>query len=85
MLLYDSVIILILVKGLHMPRRNIYKYHLKKGAKVVHRGITNDLERRQLEHQQKSLGVKIQQIGRRTTRKAALKWEREGGKRPYQK
>ena len=65
-----------------MAERDTYKYHLKKGNKVVHRGITNDLDRRQAEHQAQFPGAKIEQIGRRTTRDAALKWEREGGKGP---
>lgn len=64
-----------------MAERDTYKYHLKKGNKVVHRGITNDLERREAEHQGRLPGTKIEQIGRRTTRDAALKWEQEGGKR----
>ena len=65
--------------------RDTFKYHLKDGKKVVHRGITNDLERRETQHQEEFPGSNIQQLGRRTTRDAALKWEREGGKRPYKK
>ena len=64
-----------------MSERDTYKYHLKEGNKIVHRGITNDLERREQEHQAEHPGAKIQQVGRRTTREAALQWEREGGKR----
>ena len=30
--------------------RDTYKYHFKKGNKIVHTGITNDLERREQEH-----------------------------------
>ena len=65
-----------------MAKRDTYKYHLKQGNKVVHRGITNNLDRREGEHQQNYPGSSIQKIGRRTTRAAALQWEREGGKRP---
>lgn len=68
-----------------MAERDTYKYHTKKGQKTVHRGITYDLERREAEHQQDYPGSSIKQVGRRTTREAALKWEREGGKRPYNK
>ena len=68
-----------------MAERDTYKYHLKKGQKTTHRGITYDLERREVEHQQDHPGSTIRQVGRRTTREAALKWEREGGKRPYNK
>ena len=66
-----------------MGVRDTYKYHMKKGGKVVHRGVTNDLYRRESEHQGEFPGSKIKQVGRQTTRVAALKWEREGGKRRY--
>ncbi|MAF54189.1 MAG: hypothetical protein CL694_14400 [Chloroflexi bacterium] len=65
--------------------RDTYKYHLKQGRKVVHKGITDDLDRREIEHQRNYPGARIQQVGRRTSRTAALKWEREGGKRSYRK
>ena len=64
-----------------MSNRNTFKYHFKKGNKVIHRGITNDLERREREHQAKYGDGSISQIGNRTTRDAALRWERNGGKR----
>ncbi|MCY3883195.1 MAG: hypothetical protein OXG61_13885 [Chloroflexi bacterium] len=44
-----------------MAERDTYKYHLKKGNKVVHRGITNDLDRHQTEHQAQFPGAKIEQ------------------------
>ena len=66
-----------------MSERDTFKYHLKLGNRVVHRGITNDLERRAREHQGEHAGTTITQVGRRTTREAALQWEREGGKRPW--
>ncbi len=68
-----------------MAERDSYKYQLKQGHKIVHRGITYDLARREVEHQQDYPGSRIEQMGRRTTREAALKWERKGGKRPYNK
>lgn len=68
-----------------MAERNTQKYHLKKGPRVVHRGITSDLVRREAEHQEEFPESRIIQIGRRTTREAALDWERKGGKRPYHK
>lgn len=68
-----------------MDEKDTYKYHLKKGRGVLHRGITDDMTRREVEHQRDYPGSRIQQVGRRTTRKAALKWEREGGKRRYSK
>ena len=63
-----------------MSDRDTYKYHFKVGNKIVHRGITNDLDRREEEHEQKWPDGHITQVGRRTTHDAALEWEREGGK-----
>ena len=66
-------------------KKDTYKYQLKRSAKVVHRGITINLEQREGQHQKEFPNTTIQQVGRRTTREAALRWEREGGKRPYNK
>ena len=58
--------------------RDTYKYHIKRGNKILHTGITNDLRRREYEHQQNhGDDVHIKQIGNRTTREAALEWEAE--------
>ncbi|WP_420635829.1 hypothetical protein [Candidatus Palauibacter sp.] len=59
--------------------RNTYKYEFKRGNKVVHSGITNDLERRESEHQRQPGWEKghIKQVGRRTTGERALRWEGE--------
>ena len=59
--------------------RNTYKYYFKVGRKIVHGGITNDLERRELEHRQKWSNGHILQVGRCTTEEAARKWEQEKG------
>lgn len=58
--------------------RETYKYHFKLGHKIVHTGITDDLQRRETEHK-RDFGYSghILQVGRRTTRDAALQWERE--------
>ncbi len=58
--------------------RDTYKYHFKRGHRIVHTGITNDLERREREHQQ-AYGEDghILKVGRATTKDAALEWERE--------
>ena len=53
-----------------------YKYHLKRGRKIIRSGITNDLERREREHQARYPGTHVVQVGRATTRKAALEWEK---------
>ena len=62
--------------------RDTYKYHLKVGNKIVHGGITDDLERREKEHQQKWPNGHIKQVGRRTTEEAAREWEKEKGFTP---
>ncbi len=62
-----------------MANRDTYKYHMKIGNRIVHRGITNDLERREQEHNQKWSNAHISKVGIITTREAALKWEQDGG------
>ena len=54
-----------------------YKYHFKLGNKIVHTGITNDLDRREQEHQSRRgwANGHIVQVGNRTTRSAARAWE----------
>ena len=58
-----------------MTKRNYYKYDFKVGNKIVHSGITKNIERRELEHEQKWPKGHIVQVGRRTTEEAARKWE----------
>ncbi|MDE0144299.1 MAG: hypothetical protein OXI53_00275 [Nitrospira sp.] len=62
--------------------RDTYKYHFKKGNKIVHTGITNDIDRREAEHRSEPGWSKghIKQIGLRTTHEAALQWEEEQAK-----
>ena len=60
-------------------KRDTYKYHYKIGNKIVHGGITNDLERREQEHQDKWPKGHIKQVGRRTTEEAAREWEKDKG------
>lgn len=64
-----------------VTKRDTYKYQFKIGGRIVHRGITSDLGRREQEHQHKWPGGHITPVGRRTTEEAARKWEDEGGKR----
>ncbi len=59
--------------------RKTYKYQFKVGNKIVHGGITNDLERREAEHQTQWPKGHIKQVGRRTTEDAAREWEEEKG------
>ena len=56
--------------------RSTYKYQFKVGNKIVHGGITEDLERREQEHKQTWPKGHIKQVGRRTTVEAARTWER---------
>ncbi len=62
-----------------MSRRDTYKYDFRKEGRIVHSGITNDLKRREGEHERDYRGGSIRQVGRRTTREAAREWEK--GKR----
>lgn len=62
--------------------RDTYRYHITRGNKILHRGITDDLDRRYGEHKRRyGHDVKIRQVGCRVTRDSALRWEREGGRR----
>lgn len=56
-----------------------YKYVHVVGGRIRHGGITNDLDRREREHRSRFRGGYIQQVGRCTTRSAALSWERRMG------
>lgn len=55
--------------------RDTYKYHFKVRNKIIHSGITEDLKRREEEHQQKWPSGHIKQVGHRTTEEAAREWE----------
>ncbi len=66
-----------------MDINDTYKYHLKIGKKTVYRGICCDLEDREIRHQREFPGSRIVQCGRRTTRKAAMKWDGKGWRTPY--
>ena len=57
--------------------RNTYKYQFKVGHKIVHGGITKDLERRESEHRGKWPGGHIKKVGNKTTEGAARKWEKK--------
>ena len=58
-----------------MSNRDTYKYHLKRGNKIIQSGITDDLERREQEHRQKHPTAHVKQVGRKTTEDGARKWE----------
>ncbi|MBA7585209.1 hypothetical protein ES708_27180 [subsurface metagenome] len=58
-------------------KRDISKYHFKVGNKIVHSGITDDLDRREQEHKRKWPNGHIFQVGNKTTEEAARKWEQK--------
>ena len=58
-------------------KRNMYTYHFKVGHKIVHSGITNDLERRELEHQRRWPNGHIYKVGRAKTEQGARAWEKK--------
>jgi len=60
-----------------VAKRNTYKYHFKVSNKIVHSGMTDDLDRREQEHKQKWTNGHIFQVGNKTTEEAARKWEQE--------
>ena len=55
-------------------KRDTYKYRLWWRAKIIMYHITSDLIRREIEHQTRWPGSHVEQIGRKTTRKDAIKW-----------
>lgn len=56
--------------------RDTYKYQLVgPDRRIKHSGITNDLNRRERELRREYGDGDIRQVGRRTTREAARKWE----------
>jgi len=67
--------------------RDVFKYMVVqggrnlKGGEIVYWGVTNDLARREAEHQTRFPMSRVEQIGRRTTRKAALTWSRRMDRR----
>ena len=58
-----------------MAKRDTFKYDFKVGNKIVHSGITQDIERREEEHQQRWPKGHIVKVGTATTEKAAREWE----------
>ena len=64
-----------------MAKRDTYKYQFKVGNKIVHRGVTNDLSRSEVEHKVRWPDGHISQVGRRATRDRALEWERRETKK----
>lgn len=58
--------------------RDTYKYRfVGPNGRIKHSGITNDLERRESELRREYGPGRVQQVGNRTTRDAAKRWERD--------
>ena len=63
--------------------RILYRYHFKLGDKIIHTGVTGDIDRREAEHRSEpgmSKGY-AKQVGLRTTYDAAHAWVREQAKK----
>ena len=60
-----------------MTERRTYKYSFRVDGKVVCRGFTIDLKRREQEHRLRWPTGHIEQIGSPTTHEEAWNWERE--------
>lgn len=56
-------------------KRDTYTYDYKVGNTIKHSGKTNDLERREAEHQRRWPGGHIKQVGRAKTEEGARAWE----------
>ena len=59
-----------------MNKRDTFTYDFKVGQKIVHSGITNDLERRETEHQQRWPEGRIVKVRGQQTEEAARAWEK---------
>ena len=60
-------------------KRDWHTYYFKVGNTIVHRGITQDLDRREGEHQQKWPEGHIFQVGGPKTEDGARDWEKDQG------
>lgn len=63
-----------------MAKRNWYTYEFKKGNKILHKGITQDVERREEEHKANiNSNGHIKPVGHAKTEKGVRDWEKEQG------
>jgi len=60
-----------------MNKRNCNKYVLKDGHKIVYVGITNNIDRRQFEHESSKNFTHLMKVGRACSEESAKKWERQ--------
>ncbi len=54
--------------------KDTYKYEVKQDGKVIFRGWTYDLNRREVEHAAGYPGCTVEQVGKKTTRQEAEAW-----------
>lgn len=59
-----------------MRRRDTYTYDYKVGRKIMHSGISKDLDRREIEHQARWPKGRIVKVGAAKTEEAARAWEK---------
>ncbi len=59
-----------------------YRYRFLVGSRVVYRGITTDLERREREHRCRWPEGRIEAVGRPTSHAEAWEWERQQARGP---
>lgn len=64
------------------PTTKTYRYRFWVGSRVVYRGITTDLERREREHRHRWPEGRIEAIGRPTSHAKAWEWERQQARGP---
>lgn len=57
--------------------RDTYRYKIKEGNTILYIGITNDPDRREIEHKNDGKRGKLTTEGPIVTRQTAQKWERE--------
>jgi len=58
-------------------KRTTYKYLFKVGNRIKHVGFTSDLSRRETELTRGTPRGHVRKVGRRTTRRAAIRWARD--------
>ena len=59
-----------------MTTRDTFTYDYKIGNKIVHSGITNDLDRRESEHKRRWPNGHIVKVGAAKTETGAREWEK---------
>ena len=59
--------------------RNYIKYRVHVKGKVVHGGITTNLEQRKEQHKQKWPNSIIRKVGGKVTEESARDWEKKEG------